>query len=524
MPNKSISAMRQVSVIQHPANRKGKHIDRLPDSEQEPRFRFLQMPVLAALLAVLTAPTLLPKYSVVDNDLWLHLKVGDWILEHKAFPHTGILSRTAGDRPWMAYSWFHEVLLSLFHSWFHLIGIAVYGGLLTVLVAYSVFWMTRRLSGSFWRSCLLGIVTCAAFLYSVFPRPVFFSMMLFTVTMTLLLEARRTGRPQLLFWLPPIFVLWANVHIQFIYGVFLVALFVAASIVQGWAAQRGFKSDALPPTLLPVKPLLMTLAACVLATCINPYTYHLYSVVFEYAKSKYPYTYVGEFQALSFRHATDFVLLLLTCLAFFALGRRKQFDAFLFALLCAASAVGFRTQRDAWFLCIPAAACLAETFRATKPERKEGIAARGLHAGVVAVMVTVLVLLYARVMDINSANLRQAIADAYPVQAVNFLRDHPQPGPLYNSYDWGDFITWYMPGYPVSIDGRTDLYRDELDTRSFMTMNADPSYADDPILNESNLVLLPPQRPLAYVLRVDPQFKVVYEDSVAVVFVRQPGG
>jgi hypothetical protein len=124
-------------------------------------------------------------------------------------------------------------------------------------------------------------------------------------------------------------------------------------------------------------------------------------------------------------------------------------------------------------------------------------------------------------MDINSANLRQTIAEVYPVQAINFLRDHPQPGPLYNSYDWGDFITWYMPDYPVSIDGRTDLYGDELDTRSFMTTNADPSYANDPVLIESNLVLLPPQRPLAYVLRIDPKFKVVYEDSVAVVFVRQ---
>jgi len=148
---------------------------------------------------MVAAPSLLPKYSVVDNDLWWHLKVGDWILAHSSFPHTGILSRSAAERSWMAYSWFYEVLLSLCHSRFFLAGIAIYGWLLTLTVAYGVFWMTRRLSGTFWPACLLATVTCAAFLFNVYPRPVFFSMALFTVTVTLLLEARRARRPQLLY-------------------------------------------------------------------------------------------------------------------------------------------------------------------------------------------------------------------------------------------------------------------------------------------------------------------------------------
>ena len=59
--------------------------------------RLLRVLVLAVLLTVIAAPSLAPKYSVVDNDLWLHLKTGDWIVEQQAFPHTGILSRTAAD-------------------------------------------------------------------------------------------------------------------------------------------------------------------------------------------------------------------------------------------------------------------------------------------------------------------------------------------------------------------------------------------------------------------------------------------
>ena len=89
--------------------------------------RLLKMLALAALLTVIAAPSLLPRFSVVDNDLWGHLKVGDWIVEHRSFPHTGILSDTARDRPWMAYSWIDEVVLSFFHSRFSLVGISIYG-------------------------------------------------------------------------------------------------------------------------------------------------------------------------------------------------------------------------------------------------------------------------------------------------------------------------------------------------------------------------------------------------------------
>jgi hypothetical protein len=478
--------------------------------------RPLRVLVLAVLLAIVAAPSLLPKFSVVDPDIWMHLKLGDWIVENSAVPYVGILSRTAGHQPWIAYSWLYEVLLSRFHS-FGLAGIAVYGLLLTLAVAYSVFWMTRRLSGRFWSASLLATATCAAFLFNVFPRPVFFSMTLFTITLTLLLEARRTGRPHLLYWLPPLFVLWANVHIQFIYGVFVVALFVAVSLFQEAAARLGFAPESLLPLSLPVRTLVIVLGACVLATCVGPYSYHLYSVVFGYATATFPYAYIREFQALSFRSYVDFVQLLLTGFAFFVLGRQKKLDPFLLALLCAASVVGFRTQRDSWFICIPAAACIAVALRQTESLRSESI---GEKAGL-ALALALLIVLYARLTDFNPANLRLAVGNVFPVRAINFLRDHPQTGPLYNAYNWGGFISWYMPEFPVAIDGRTDLYGDEIDTRFFLTEIGDASYVNDPYLNESRLILLPQEKPLARVLAADSRFTLIYQDSLAMVFVRR---
>jgi hypothetical protein len=94
-------------------------------------------------------------------------------------------------------------------------------------------------------------------------------------------------------------------------------------------------------------------------------------------------------------------------------------------------------------------------------------------------------------------------------------------GPLYNNLNWGGFLMWYMPDYPVAIDGRNDLYGDEMDRLFFNSQNADTSYTTDPYLNEAGVVLLDSQLPLAKILSVDPRFQLVYHDDTATVYARR---
>ena len=422
--------------------------------------RAVQLLVLAGLLTTVAARALYLKFCVLDLDIWWHLKVGDWIVAHHAVPHTGILSRTAADRPWVAYSWGYEVLLSRAYRWFDLAGIGVYGILLTLAVAYSIFWMARRLSGRFWWACALATITCSAFLYNLMPRPVFFSMTLFTITLTLILEANRSGRVQLLYWLPPLFLLWANLHIQFLYGLFLIGLLFAVNLLQFVADRVGYTPTSVQPPTLPTTTLGAIFAACLLATCIGPYSYHLYVVIVEYSQAKVPYMMIRELQAINFRAGSHYVQLLLTGAGFFALGWRKNIDPFKLALLIVASVVAFRTMRDSWFICISAAACIAD-FPA--PQAVWCKTETWLEKSGVAAFVALALVLVARDADFNQRGLDRAISSMYPVKALNFLRQHPAPGPLYNTLDWGGFLTWYMPDYPVAIDGRNDLYGDDLD-------------------------------------------------------------
>ncbi len=458
------------------------------------RWRVLQLFTLGALLAAVGWRSFRLKFCVLDLDIWWHLKVGEWIIVHRAFPRAGILSRTAATRPWAAYSWGYELLLSRAYAWFGLVGVGVFGTFLTMGVACTVYWMVRRLSGRFWTACLLATITCSGFLFNLMPRPVFFSMILLAVTLTLLLEAQSSARIQLLYWLPLVFFLWANLHIQFIYGIFVLGLFVGVNLLQRAATYSGLPADVfLPPPLLPARTLAAILAACVLATCIGPYSCHLYFIVFSYVTATFPYTFIREFQAVNFRAGSHFVQLLLTGAAFLAVGRQRKLDLFKVVLLAATSIVAYRTMRDAWFICIPAAACIAASLAVAEPERGESA---GEKAGL-AIALAVALFLFARNTDFNTRDLDRAISSTFPVNAINFLRQHPQPGPLYNTFDWGGFLAWYMPDYPVAIDGRTDLYGDEIDTRFFKTQNGDASYVDDPFLNESRLILLPEKVPLA---------------------------
>jgi hypothetical protein len=498
------------------------------------RLRIVQLAALAVLLSAVGVISLSIKLCILDLDIWWHLKVGDWIVEHAAVPHTGILSRTAAERAWIAYSWGYEVLMSRAYDWLGILGIGLYGTLLTIGVAFAAYWMLRRISGRFWVAWLLTIVCCYPFLFMIMPRPVFFSIILFCVVLALLFEANRTGHIETLYWLPLIFLLWANLHIQFIYGLVPVGTLFGVNILlqganvarEGWKKTHPSKNGLsgapalafLAPPTLPAGKLALILGACLLATCIGPYSYHLYGVIKEYSKAKSAYSLIVELQPLTFRAMNHYVQLLLCAAAFVAVGWQKRVDLFKLALLTVAAVVAFRTTRDSWFLCTVAAACIADVLsERDEPEKSES----PLELAGVFATVAVALLLFARGVGFTQQGLDQAISRRLPVKAVNFLRQNPVPGPLYNTLDWGGFLMWYMPNYPVAIDGRNDLYGDELDELFIGTQRGGESYKQDPYLSEAGVVLIRRTDGLYYALNQDQRFSLIYQDPIAAVFARR---
>ena len=479
--------------------------------------RILRLFALAALITGVGTECFYRKIVAIDPDIWWHLSVGDWIVNNRTFPRAGLFSRTAANHPWIAYSWGYEVLLARAYAWFSFVGIGLFGTVLTIAVAVAIFVMLYRISGRFWLAWTLSLVVDAAFLFNIAPRPLFITVALFSITLTLLFEAGRSGEVRGLYWLPLIFLIWANVHIQFVYGLAVVGLFAGVNLLQRLAIYWKIYPQNLTEPTLPVDRLFAILACCMAATCVGPYSFHLYQQVFAYSQSKIIYRMITELQALSFQYWNQYLELLLAIGAYFALGRQKKIDPFRLALLIFASVFAFRTWRDAWFLCVTSAALIAD-FPSAPEDREARIRLSGWAA--VGVASLVLLVLAARNTDFNTRGLDRVITSEYPVDAANFLRRNPVGGPLYNSFDWGGFLIFYMPEYPVSIDGRTDLYGDAIDEQYFSTQEAEPSYVKDPVLNESGVVILKRKFPIASMLMTDRRFRVIYRDDLAVVFAR----
>ena len=116
--------------------------------------------------------------------------------------------------------------------------------------------------------------------------------------------------------------------------------------------------------------------------------------------------------------------------------------------------------------------------------------------------------------------LLKKIGQGYPVAAADYIRENHLPQPLFNNYEWGGFLAWYLPEYPVSIDGRTDMYGDEVMVRYFKVMNAELPPTDEPALARARTLVLPRRSLMGEAFSTLPPFQVAYQDDVAVVLLK----
>ena len=471
--------------------------------------QFANALVLAMLFA---APAIMciRSASSADPDLWWHLRTGEWILQHHAVPQVDPFSGSMAGKPWQAYSWLYElIVVKLFQS-FGLVGTVAYTAGMVLAITAAVRHLVKRLQSDFSIIVLLTFAACFGMGHLFTPRPWLFTVLLFVLQMDILMQTRRTGRLRELLWLPVIFALWANVHIEFIDGLLVLGLAFVESVAARWW-------KAAEPR---VPPLWMgsALLASILATLANPYGWHLYTVVFDYssrlATQGSALTMVSELQAMPFRDPADFVLLTLTLGSAAALAWYRRLPMFEGALLIFAAVLSFRAQRDTWVMATVAAPILASRIVTGRPAMQlpRFATAAAAIAAIVALPVSI------RVLHVTNAKLQTQMAQTLPVDAVNAIRNKGYSGPVFDDYNWGGYLMWSLR-MPVSMDGRASFYGDEKISRSLATWNALPDWNSDPELNSSGLVIGPVNAGLTQLLRTDPRFQLAYEDKLAAVFV-----
>ena len=109
---------------------------------------------------------------------------------------------------------------------------------------------------------------------------------------------------------------------------------------------------------------------------------------------------------------------------------------------------------------------------------------------------------------------------ALPVAAVDFLAGEQSATPVFSTDSWGGYVIYRLyPQRLVVVDDRHDLYGSERFREILTVMQGEPGWRGLIEKLQVRTAVLPADATLSSLLRELPlEWKVVYEDKVAVVF------
>jgi hypothetical protein len=274
--------------------------------------------------------------------------------------------------------------------------------------------------------------------------------------------------------------------------------------------------------LLRLLPLLLV---CLALVPLNPSGAQLYRYPFDTLRSPGMRSFIVEWFSPDFHQSLYLPLLLVWLLLLTALAstrsrpRGRVIVPLLFTSLAALDAV--RHIPIFVLVAIPVIAAAlpsASASAATSLRRPESSRFRPLFSGAVVILLAAFALVRWASLA-RGQNAREA--EQFPQKAVAFLQASGHPPRIFVYYDWGGYAIWNLyPKYRVFVDGRADLYGDDL-LRQFKTaIRLRTGWRDVLDSWQVQTVLVPSSSALAQALLLDPNWHAAFQDSQAIVLFR----
>jgi hypothetical protein len=337
-----------------------------------------------------------------------------------------------------------------------------------------------------------------------------------------------------LWLLPVLFCLWSNLHGGYVLGFLLIGFAIAGELLN-----LGLRlPTAAPVTWRALTHLALWTGLSAFAILINPNGLDVWRIPFQTVNVGVLQQFVSEWSSPDFHQPLQqaFLVLLFAVFASAALSGRTIDGGDLvtvlgFGLLAlvarrnfgpfALVAVPVLTRCTAW-----AVESWQERTRWPSWAKQlwSGQSAPVLHNGPLLFSVNLAlaaVLMFAAIIKLYAVTY-PPLVDAYlaqqtPTRAAAWLAEHPQPGNLLNEYNWGGYLQWVVPGSPVFVDGRTDLFGDEIIGEWIVAVEASPGWQDVLSRRDVGVILLEPGRPLVSRLR-ESGWQLYYQDDQAVIY------
>ena len=440
--------------------------------------------------------------SMTTVDLTYHLRAGEWMLRTHHLLDVDTFTFTTAGKPWLNQQWGAQVLLALTYR---IGGFAALGDLRGVLTAVgygAIFLACREAGASLRRAAALATLAFLLSLYHLAMRPQMFGVALFGVSLWLV-EARRR-RPALLWFVPALVALWANLHGSFVLGPLLLGL--------------AWLEDVRDHHPVARRTLVVTLASLA-ATLVSPFFWRVWSYTLEIGTNPTIRNLIVEWKPTTLSSAAGAAFFISVAALVVYLGRRTRqvpwltllrLGVFFFLALPAIRGVLW------WGLVAPVS--LAALLPASK--RRPRLGNPSMNLAVAAAVLLVVVVVVPR--DDHTFTGTELLTER-PVALTDQVAQRLHPGArLFVSQVWGSWFEFALPSMPVFVDSRIEVTPGSVWNQYFALSSAQEGWqqilddygVDGAVLKESQSASL-----IAH-MQTDPGWTLAYHDEDGYLFVR----
>lgn len=469
------------------------------------RISFMNPPIYRRLLAPETilflcfwpiALYLLQSRAFLDPGALWHVRVGDWIFEHQAFPHTDPFTWSYQGHHWIPQQWGAECLMSLMHR---------VSKLDTLLLATATFlasftaWVGKRFVAGGMHLLPAGLLAgfgmaVAGFHFYTRPHLVSIPLMGVIIAFIVDLERARISLRRWL-WLIPLCIVWTNLHGGALGGICTLGL-----AVTGWSLYSlvGY------PTPVWNFPRFTSLAGivllCAMTPLVNPFGLDLLRTWWSLIDFPFLKEVVDEHMPLSLAKsqgqavvgfAVFYGLMLagtfprmpkvssLLPLVWFILSLTSVRHGAIFAVTALVALTDFLPE-TCWYRWLKKS---GDTFfRDPRPDIMRFSPTAWLLSTIL-----VLIALGLQAMGIavpligrGSAHLDEKVIPVGMIGPLqNYARERPDGFPIFNDANLGGFLLYFTPSLQIFMDDRCELYGDE-GMRNYVNMLDDhPEWIDE---------------------------------------------
>jgi len=459
-----------------------------------------------------------PRMLNMDGDLPKHLAIGKYVLQGNPPPLYDIFSHTKYGTPFAPHKWLSGLLFYISYILFAEKGIVILSGVLlagtfTLIYKDSVSRTNLRFSTFF-------VVIWGAAVSSLhwISRPHLFTMLMLAVWL-IWNERLASGKKIPLWYFPAGMLLWNNMHGEFISG-FLVTF----ACIAGWVWDYIF--NRAETNLVTGKRLGMVLVLITIVTILNPVSFRALATVTNWMGNDYLMSHTQETVPPNLLDTDYLILLVLIAFSAFLLvmNRSKTPTRHVF-LLAGFSALTMLSARNVHIYGVIAPFVLASMLGGSQNvpliKRFERLFSKFENKLSGFVWPGVIVLLGIIFLAASPFGQVQRFAPNYfPVQAIEWLKEHPQNGNMFNPFDWGGYITLMLwPENQIFIDSQGDVYGEAFIREYEQIITLRKGWQS--VLNKYNVdwALVPRSWPLAKAMK-HAGWQEVYADNTAIILRR----